>query len=110
MPVESAADRAVFLSADEFGATAVYTPFGGAASPAFAGLFDDPSRAAASLGGLVSTVDARPSFFCAEVDLPDGASGDASDQLAIDGAGAFEVTSIEPDGAGMVLLRLGALA
>ena len=108
MAVESAADRAMFVNADEFGVTAVYTPFGGAASEPFSGQFDDPSIAATPFG-QVATIDARPSFFCAEADLPDGAAGDASDQLAIVGGRTLQVLSIEPDGTGMVLLRLGAV-
>src|SRR5882724_3538034 len=107
MPIESASDRAVFVNPDEFGATAVYTPAGGVASPPIAGQFDDPSRMA-SLDNAVVSVDARPSFYCAAEDLPGTAVGDAGDRLAIDGGATFEVTSIEPDGRGMALLTLGA--
>jgi hypothetical protein len=109
MPVESADDRAVFLDAAEFGAEGVYTPFGGAASAAFAGVFDRPSIAAAMGEASVLSIDARPTFCCRESDLPDGAAGDASDQIAVTGEGTFEVISIEPDGQGMALLRLGAV-
>lgn len=108
MPIESAADRAVFVNADEFGTTAVYTPAGGAASDPIAGQFDDPSRSAA-VSDVLATIDARPTFFCAVSALPDAADGDTGDQLDVAGGGSFEVTSIEPDGTGMVLLRLGAL-
>lgn len=108
MPIEDAADRAQFVNADEFGVTAIYTPAGGAASDPIAGQFDDPSISATPFG-QVATIDARPSFFCAAADLPGAAAGDAGDQLAISGGDTFQVVSIEPDGAGMVLLRLGAL-
>ncbi|WP_262048654.1 hypothetical protein [Bradyrhizobium sp. Bra78] len=107
MPIESDADRAVFFSADEFGASAVYTPAGGAASDPFDGIFDRPTIGEPL--NEVSTVDARPTFCCRASALPGAAVGDAGDQLAVAGAGTFEVVSIEPDGTGMVLLRLGAV-
>lgn len=107
MAVESAADRATFTSTDEFGDAAVYTPVGGPAAPGIAGIFDDPSRTAAVGVMDLGTVDARPSFFCAEADLPGAADADAGDGLVVLGR-SFTVTSIEPDGQGFVLIRLGA--
>ena len=107
MTVESAADRAVFLNPDEFGATAIYTPHGGPASDPIAGQFDRPNRSA-SLADLVDTIDARPTFLCRQADLPAAADGNADDLLAVAGAAIYRVTSIEPDGTGMVLLGLGA--
>jgi hypothetical protein len=106
MPVESTADRAVFVNPDEFGAVAIYTAAGGAASLPFAGQFDDPSIAADM--NDAPSIDARPTFLCRAIDLPLGASGDAGDSLQVAAEGTFEVVSIEPDGTGMVLLRLGA--
>lgn len=107
MPVESAVDRATFLNADEFGAEGVYTPAGGVASGPISGIFDRPSIAA----GIndAATVDARPTFCCQADALPTAADADAEDRLDVTGEGAFTVFSIEPDGTGMVLLRLGAL-
>lgn len=107
MAVESAADRAAFISSAEFGASAVYTPTAGAASDPIDGLFDNPSRSAAI--GDIGAIDAAPSFFCRASDLPTAAVGDAGDSLVVDGDGSYQVTAIEPDGAGMVLLRLGAV-
>lgn len=107
MGIESAADRATFLSAAEFGAEGVYTPAGGAASDPFPGIFDRPSIGVDL--NQVATIDGRPTFCCRAADLPVGAHGDAGDQLTVTGEGAFEVVSIEPDGQGMALLRLGAL-
>lgn len=106
MPIETDADRAVFVNPDEFGAIAIYTPAGGSASPPFNGRFDDPS-VGVDLNDAM-TVDSRPTLFCRESDLPAGAAGDAGDALAIAGEGTFSVVSLEPDGTGMVLLRLGA--
>ncbi|WBL75601.1 hypothetical protein I3J27_21450 [Bradyrhizobium xenonodulans] len=107
MSIESAADRAVFLNADEFGAEGIYTRAAGAASDPFSGIFDRPSISTDL--NQVASIDARPTFFCRMADLPGAADGDAGDQLAVTGEGAFEVVSIEPDGQGMALLRLGAL-
>jgi hypothetical protein len=106
MPIETDADRAVFVNPDEFGAIAIYTPAGGAASAPFNGLFDDPA-AGVDMNDAV-TVDSRPTLFCRAGDLPAGAVGDAGDSLQVAGEGTFQVVSIEPDGTGMVLLRLGA--
>ena len=55
MAVESAADRAVFLGADEFGNAATFTPAGGAAV-SLAVLFDRPHELA-ELGevGMLAT-------------------------------------------------------
>lgn len=108
MPAETAADRLAFLSADEFGATATYTPAGGAAAPDIAGQFDDPFLAVAG-AEVAGTADRRPTFFCRAEDLPGAAAGgDAGDTLAIDGGATYRVIGIEPDGTGMALLTLGA--
>ncbi|MCA1381296.1 hypothetical protein [Bradyrhizobium sp. BRP23] len=106
MPIETDADRLAFLDADEFGAEGVYTPAGGIASELFPGIFDRPTIATAL--NDAASLDVRPTFLCRQADLPAAADGDAGDQLAVAGIGTFEVTSIEPDGQGMALLRLEA--
>ena len=110
MGVETAADRAVFVNTDDFGATGVYTPAGGGPSDDIAGIFDDPTRSVDI--NEAASIDARPTFCCREDDIPDGAVGDAGDEIEItvDGQdmGTFKVWSIEPDGQGFALLRLGA--
>lgn len=108
MPIETAADRLAFLSVDEFGAAGLYAPAAGGGSVALAGIFDRPSISTDL--NQVASIDARPTFCCRLADLPAGADGDAGDQLIVAGEGGFEVVSIEPDGQGMALLRLGALA
>ncbi|WP_025036135.1 head-tail joining protein [Bradyrhizobium sp. DOA9] len=107
MPIETAADRLVFLDVDEFGDEGVYTPSGGIASEPFPGIFDRPTIAVAL--NDAASLDARPTFFCRQSDLPATANGGVRDQLTVAGVGAFEVASIDPDGQGMALLRLGAL-
>jgi len=51
MAVESAADRAVFFSVDDFGVSATYTPVGGA-SVTIAGIFDNDFVALDTAGGV----------------------------------------------------------
>jgi hypothetical protein len=108
MPVESAADRAAFLSSDDFGAQAVYTPAGGAASDPIDGIFDNPQLDVV-LGENAATSDSRPTFFCRSADIPAGAAaGDAGDRLAIVDGDTFAVIDLQPDGQGMTLVTLGA--
>lgn len=104
MAVESAADRAAFLDADEFGAAATYTPASGTPA-ALDGIFDDPQINANFNGVDVS--DSRPTFFCRSTDLPAGAvGGDAGDRLTVQGT-TYRVADLEPDGQGMTRVVLG---
>lgn len=109
MPVESAADRLVFLDDADFGVAVTYTPAGGGAVALFA-LFDDPALQVV-VGERAETIDARPTLLCRAADLPAGAAaGDAvafTDPLS-GAARAYAVASIEPDGQGMALVSLGA--
>lgn len=106
MPVESAADRAVFTSPNDFGDVGSYVTGGGQKD--IAGIYDDPSTS--TLLNEAVSLDTRPTFLCAESDLPADADADAeTDRLRLAGKGVFLVTAIEPDGQGMALLRLGAV-
>lgn len=108
--IESDADRAAFLA--DFGVTATYRLAAGGTST-LVGLFDRSPRDV-TVGGIVATLDARPSFLVWTVDLPAGAAQDAGDQLTVPAQAhtglaetTYDVTRIEPDGTGMVLLMLG---
>ncbi len=70
MPVESAADRAVFFNKDEFGTEASYTLAAGGAAISIDGLFEN-EMAAKPLGeaGIISS---EPMFTCRTADLPVG--------------------------------------
>lgn len=113
MPVESAADRLLFVSPDDFGELATYTPTGGAAVPAIAGIFNDPHISVQN-GIEVSASDSMPTFLCRAADLPAAAAGgDAGDTLALaanelHAAVTYRVIDLQPDGTGLVLLTLGA--
>jgi hypothetical protein len=63
MPVESATDRLAFLSADEFGEAATYTPAGGSAVPGIVGIFDDPFLSV-GIGGDVAIIGCRSVARC----------------------------------------------
>lgn len=105
MSIETAADRAVFVAAADFGALATYTAAGGGVVSGIAGIFSRPSIEIA-IGGLGS-LDAKPTFFCTEADLPAAAAGGDVDTLLVAGEGTFKVTALKPDGTGMVLIVLG---
>lgn len=110
MPVESAADRASFLSVDEFGEEATYTLAGGGVTPEIPGILNDPHLRV--VGGEVDVSDAQPTFLCRSSDLPGGAAGgDAGDTLALaatdlHGAVTYRVADLHPDGSGMTLIVL----
>lgn len=99
MPVESAADRAVFVNPDEFGVTATYGLAGGGSST-IDGIFDDGYRQAFDGPGIASD---QPRFIVRQADLPAGYG--KGDSVTIDGT-EFEVAVIERDGTGMVVLAL----
>src|SRR4051794_30546043 len=102
MAVESAADRAGFLNADEFGVQATYTPAGGD-GVSVTGIFDAAQISLQFENVPVS--DAQPTFLCASEDLPDAAAGgDAGDTLAISAGGSYRVIDLRPDGTGMTLV------
>lgn len=104
MGVESAADLASMLSADEFGVTATMTPAGGGAAVSVAGIFDEGYVQAAQLGDLspgIAMNEAR--FHCAAADI-DGIDDGATCVVA---GVTYTVRVREPetDGA-LVVLRL----
>lgn len=103
MPVESAADRAQFVNANDFGIVASYTPVGGPAV-SVTGIFNRPHLSIAM--GDAATSDAQPTFYCRGADLPADASGGGRDLMLIAGE-TFQVVSLQPDGTGMTLLALG---
>lgn len=101
MAVESEADRATLLSADDFGVVATYTPAGGSPS-AVTGILDrNPMVAFEGQFGAVRTRDSV--FLCATATLPAGAAD--GDALSADGED-FTVRDLAPDGVGMTRITL----
>lgn len=101
MAVESDADRMAFFNVDEFGVSVVYTPAGGAPMDPIPGIFDAEHQLAA-LGGM-DVASVSPQIMVREADLPEN-HGDG-DTIAI-GAVTYAVRFPEPDGTGMVTLKL----
>ncbi|MCB9993119.1 MAG: hypothetical protein H6873_05630 [Hyphomicrobiaceae bacterium] len=100
MSIESAADRAAFISTDDFAETISWTPEGGSATDV-AGILDLGERVADPFGGgSVQVAEAR--LICREADLPSGAAqGDA----ATIRSGSYLVREILPDGTGIAEVR-----
>lgn len=107
MAVESAADRARFLSADDFGAEATYLT-AASVSASIIGIFDNPHLGLRM--GDVEVADREPSFLCQSAELPSGGSGgDGGDTLTVGGI-TYKVIEHRPDGQGMTLITLGRSA
>ncbi len=101
MTVESAADRAVFTSADDFGRVGTYTLAAGGATE-LAGIFVEPFAETLSEPGIATSV---PAFLVVSDELPGAAA--VGDDLAV-GAVTYRVAALEPDGTGMTRIRLEA--
>lgn len=104
MAVESDADRALFLSTDDFGTTATVTPAAGGGPVSIAGIFDKPVER--EFVGEVPVSMRQPVFRCRTKDLEDASVAEA-DPFVI-GAETFVATELQHDGTGItdVLLRL----
>jgi len=100
MPIEGAAERAIFLDPDEFGSVVSYTKTGAAAVDI--DVIFDAEAEAISLGDMdVSSL--APRFLVAVSALPAG-SGDG-DGVVIEGV-SYTVRDIQPDGTGMAVVKL----
>lgn len=115
MPVETAADRLTFLSADEFGCEVTYTPVGGGLPLTVVGVFDS-DFIAVDVGGEVPAATRQPRLHCRVDDLTlGGKEGDviaitalqlAAAGLDTNSAGSYRVSVVQPDGTGMVTVAL----
>jgi hypothetical protein len=95
MAVESDEDRAMFLSADDFGVTAIYK-----GSIEIEGIFDKfYLEQSVGIAGIQSN---DPVFTCLTSEAPDPAHGET---LEI-GTATYKIIGVEPDGDGMTILRL----
>ncbi len=106
MGVESAADRALFVAAAGFGTAVTVTPRGGASGVSCLGIFDSAYLLVSPEGeGQVATL--APVLTVTADDLAALPRGTAfeGDVVRI-GAATYEVTEVQPDGTGMVMLRL----
>jgi len=104
MAVESAADRAIFVSPDDFGVTASYTQNEGTPVP-INGIFDRSFLAIETGDGSVTGVSVT--FTCRADDLEPLLYGRArqGDRVTVDGEN-WTVVEPQSDGTGMVVLIL----
>ena len=105
MAVESAADRAVFVNADEFGSSAVYTPAAGGGGTVSGQFYNGAEQQAFGAPGVSS---GQPSFRMWRADLPAGAEVESAgdpDVLTVAGTG-YAVRGIVSGEDGMVTLLL----
>ena len=100
MAVESLDDLAVFISVDDFGVAATYTPTGGSASTVN-GIFDN-DIIEVDAGGNVPMAVRQPRFLCRTNDVSDAAEGDA---LVVN-ATNYTIRVVDHDGTGMTVLAL----
>jgi hypothetical protein len=104
MAVESAADRAQFVSANDFGRSFRYLP-GVGPEISVTGIFD-----AAYLlleAGQAGVSGTAPTLLCCSSDLDALPAGKAcEDDRVIDGLVQYRVVDVQPDGTGMSLLIL----
>lgn len=103
MAVESAADRATFLSADDFGVTATFTHSGGSAT-AVIGIFDN-DYLDLEVEGEVGIASRSPRFVCRTSDLDDAGGANDGDSLVVSGV-TYKVRIVKPDGTGMTEMKL----
>ncbi len=103
MGVESAVDRRTFVSADDFGVSVTHTPAGGSPLPPFDAIYDAPV-ASTELDGGVSVQGSAPMLTVADDDVTTPINRD--DQIDVPGEGTFVVVTVEPDGTGMLEVKL----
>jgi hypothetical protein len=100
MAVETANDLAVFLSINDFGIAATYTPAGGSAATVN-GIFDN-DIVEVDAGGSIAMAVRQPRFLCRTQDVSSAADGDA---ITINSA-SYTIRMVDHDGTGMTNLIL----
>ena len=102
MPIESAADRAIFTAAADFGLVATYTSISGGASRSISGIFD-AAYVDVSIGLEQGFGSVGPRILVATADLTAG--GREGDIWVINSL-TYKTTMSEPDGTGMSNVKL----
>tara|TARA_R110000751_G_scaffold146094_9_gene250015 strand:+ start:20084 stop:20419 length:336 start_codon:yes stop_codon:yes gene_type:complete len=107
MAVESAADRAVFLDADEHGLQAMITPSGMAAVPV-SGIFDENYSLIGETDEASGLSSREPTLTVRSADLPNvELRGGVVALTDLSGANRlFKIVEPKPDGTGITELRL----
>lgn len=111
MAIETDADRAIFVSADDFGVKAVWTSAGGASAP-FDCIFDSTFMAMTA-GELEFTQEgAHVRIEMRSTDVPDDSDNDDTVQTGsvvadvFVASASYKVVEFKPDGTGMTVVRL----
>lgn len=100
MAVETDIERAIFVSADDFGVTATYTPSGG--SPvSISGIFDSDYQEVDAGGGVGFAVK-QPRFHTPTTNVASAAEGDT---MTISGV-SYVIRVVMEDGTGMTMLAI----
>jgi len=99
MAVESDADRAIFLSADDFGVSVTFTR--GATVTTIQGIFDNDFIEVDAGGGVPFAMQ-QPRFLARTLDV---ANAVEDDTLAISGT-TYKIKVVQHDGTGMTNLIL----
>lgn len=102
MAIETDADRALFLDADEFGVAVAYHKVGAPAAISIAAIFD-AEHVFNDGGEGLAVASVSPQIIVRSSDLPSGA-GDG-DAVTVSGTD-YTVRYSEPDGTGMTVLKL----
>lgn len=100
MPVETAADRAIFVDIDDFGTAASYTVQGGTAVT-INGIFDN-EFIEVDAGGNVGVAVQQPRFLCRTSDVSSATEGDAITINSVN----YLIRIVQDDGTGMTTLIL----
>jgi hypothetical protein len=95
MPVESADDRAIFISADDFGVTATYK------AGTILGIFDNDFIEVDAGGGVPFAMQ-QPRFVCRTADV----STAVEDDTLVISAVTYKIKVRQDDGTGMTTLIL----
>jgi hypothetical protein len=106
MTIETAAERAIFMDLAGFGTSVTVTPRGGLGAVTCSGIFDNSYLLVSPEGdGQVASLSPVVTLTADDLArLPRGAAYEGDTVLI--GAATYEVTEVQPDGTGMVMLRL----
>jgi hypothetical protein len=99
MAVESADDRAIFLSVNDFGVSATFTR--GATVTTISGIFDN-DFVEVDAGGVIPFAMQQPRFLARTSDV---SAAVEDDTLVISGT-TYKIKVVQPDGTGMTNLIL----
>ena len=101
MPVETDADRALFLDAEDFGAEVSWTHAGGTST--ITGIFDAEYQLLSSPFLDAGAEGSGPQLIVRSADVP--AQAKQKDTVTVS-AKTYRVVEFKPDGTGMTVVRL----